>query len=50
MRNLNIPVRQKVLHHRAPQMPLEDIYSVLQQELGKYSVSFKPSENSSAFY
>jgi len=25
----------KVLHHRAPQMPLEDIYSVLQQELGR---------------
>ena len=25
----------KVLHNRSPQMPLEDIYSVLKEELGK---------------
>ena len=25
----------KVLHNRSPQMPLEDIYSVLREELGK---------------
>ena len=29
----------KVLHNRSPQMPLDDIYSVLREELGK-DVSF----------
>ena len=28
----------KVLHHEAPQMPLEDIYQVLEAELGRLNL------------